>query len=151
MNKLLKYCFIAFSLLLGLGIYLGLRSTSSPFYTLAANLGFKSETDAYRIQIQKFQYPDWLVYSLPDGLWMFSFVLFNLTVWDFTINKQSKIWIYGSILMGLSYEILQSIVKGYGVFDWIDLGLMLLAVLVSSLFVSKNNLKNKSSEKVIII
>ena len=144
MKSFLKYTLIPFSLFLGLLIYLGYRSTSTPFYHWAGELGFREEVDALRNLLLNTNPPTWFINSMPDGLWMFSFVLFTLAIWNFKINKESKIWIYGSIVIGLGYEVMQSFVSGYGVFDWVDFWLMMLSAFLSIVTFSntKTNLVN---------
>lgn len=84
---------------------------------------------------------------MPDGLWMFSFVLFTLAIWNFKIINESKIWIYGSIVIGLGYEIMQNFISGYGVFDWVDLWIMTFsAILPLLIFIDKNKFLNEYYE-----
>lgn len=145
MSKYGKYLLIPLSLLVGLMIYLGWRDTSHPFYRKAVSLGWASEVDHFRATAGSVAMPAWFVYSLPDGLWMFAFVLFMLVLWDFRFAGQGKFWIVVAMIAGISIEISQGLTSGMGSFDWVDmLWIMLGAVLPVLLFTNKN----KSYEKV---
>ena len=75
--------------------------------------------------------PDWFIYSVPDGLWMFSFVLSVLSIWNFKLDKTSWIWVCSAILIGLSFELMQIFVKQIGVFDWNDLFIMMVSAAIA--------------------
>lgn len=83
MKKVSSYSLTLLSLLAGLFIYLVWREPSNPFYQWSIQLGLIQEVNSTRNLVANFQMPSWIVYSLPDGLWMFSFILFMMIIWDF--------------------------------------------------------------------
>ena len=138
MSVILRYVLILFLLLAGLTIYLVLRHTSSPFYNLAVQLGWSESLDSVRNVMSPIHMPVWFVYSLPDGLWMFSFVLFMMAVWDFRFSGTAKIWILTSVCLGLSFEICQAFIKGMGAFDWMDMIFLSAGAFIPVLLFSKH-------------
>lgn len=144
MSKYFTYLLIPLSLILGLLIYLGWRDTSHPFYRKAVALGWASEVDQFRAGIGSTDMPAWFIFSLPDGLWMFAFVLFMMVLWDFRFAGQGKFWILAAIITGISFEISQALTSVMGNFDWVDMAwIMVGAVLPVLLFTNKS----KSYEK----
>lgn len=79
-----------------------------------------------------YQYPlpRWIVYSLPDGLWMLSLTLVILAIWNFKLNRSSLLWIILAACAGLSFETCQAMHYIRGHFDLMDLVLILLAALI---------------------
>lgn len=74
--------------------------------------------------------PNWIIYSLPDALWMLGLVTLVLLIWDFKINSRSIPWIILAILTGIFYEIFQAFRLVKGTFDIIDIGVMIVAALI---------------------
>lgn len=132
-----KYLIILLSLVAGLFIYLVWRDISSPFYHWAANIGLASEVDFVRNHCSDIRMPSWFVYSLPDGLWMFSFVLTMMTVWGFDLNKNSIQWIGISIAIGFSIEVTQMYFSELGRFDWMDMFFISIGALLPIVFFLK--------------
>lgn len=139
-----RYIVIIFSIALGMTIYLLFRHTTTSLYLLATKLGFSESIDNVRDYVSFLHFPAWFIYSLPDGLWMFSFVLLMMSIWDFRLTGPGKVWIYLSILLGITFEIFQAFVSRLGFFDWIDMIFIILgAVLPLLLFNNKNNFYEK--------
>ena len=91
--------------------------------------------------------PAWVIYSLPDGLWMFAFAMSALSIWNFKLNDTSGKWIYSVIFIGIGFELMQGFVNRMGVFDWKDLFIMIVSASIAiTLFTNK-----KATEKNIII
>ena len=139
MQSILRHLLIFISMISGLIIYLGFRTTHTPIYHWAIKLGWKNELSDMRNSVQHIHLPDWIVYSLPDGLWMFSFVMAVLTIWNYKLNSMTWKWIISAICIGLGFELIQGFVKGMGVFDWTDLFLMIIASAIALGFFSDHN------------
>lgn len=69
--------------------------------------------------------PDWVKFSLPDGLWLFSFISLILITWKNEINSSNLFWLIGLPIIALLSEIGQSISIVPGTFDWIDIAMYL--------------------------
>lgn len=66
-------------------------------------------------------FPKWFLFSLPDGLWTFSYVSAMLCIWDFKLNNRNFIWITFIPLVAVVSEIGQKIKIVPGTFDKLDL------------------------------
>lgn len=79
---------------------------------------------------QAISLPQWVKFSLPDALWIFSFTYFMLTIWKFKISKSSAFWIFLAPTIGLFSEIGQLIGLIPGTFDLVDLVLLIIAMVI---------------------
>ena len=77
--------------------------------------------------IGQFSLPTWLIYSLPDALWVFSFTSLMLSIWRDKFSVQSIFWILVAPTIGLLSEIGQAVHLVRGTFDFSDLTLILIA------------------------
>ena len=73
--------------------------------------------------------PDFLVYSIPDGLWLFSYILLIGVIWDFDYHRCFYLIMLLPVY-AISHEILQlyHLVPGY--FDILDFVVYVVATLV---------------------
>lgn len=57
---------------------------------------------------------NWMIYNLPDGLWLLSYLLFAEALWDKTSTKY--VFVIGMIIIAICIEILQcmNILPGTG-------------------------------------
>lgn len=90
--------------------------------------------------LQNLTIPNWIKFSLPDALWLFSFNYVLLTLWNFNVNQQSAFWLFLAPTIGLFSELGQLVNIVPGTFDLVDLVLLLIATLIPFLLV--NNLKS---------
>ena len=77
--------------------------------------------------------PNWFLYSLPNGLWMFSYTLLLLCLWG-GVSQSSVIWISILLLASLASEFLQAFALLPGTFDEIDLLSYLGGVALAALY-----------------
>ena len=134
---------IIFALVLGLFIYLIFRDQQNPFYIWAIQLGWSDTLNYIRAILVSEHIPAWFIYSFPDGLWMFAFVLFMMMVWDFRFEGIGKIWILSSVFLGITFEICQAFIKGMGAFDWMDMIFLSAGALLPILLFTKKNVYEK--------
>ena len=73
--------------------------------------------------------PDFLVYSIPDGLWLFSYILLIGVIWNFNYHRCFFLIMLLPVY-AISHEILQlyHLVPGY--FDILDFVVYVVATLV---------------------
>lgn len=88
--------------------------------------------------------PDWVIYNLPDCLWMFSFTLAICVIWDFKLHRQSKFWLAVCFLSGIGFEILQHMSLVPGVFDWKDLIFIISGATLPLSFIFKIRIDEKN-------
>lgn len=87
--------------------------------------------------------PDWVVFSLPDGLWVYSFSSSFLIIWQDNLSSAVP-WILCPLLFGAFAEILQYFTILSGTFDLVDFYFCITASLLS---ISIFKLKNRKNEK----
>jgi len=125
------------SLFIGIFIYSFLRIPPFILNKLYALTKTQNWVQSVRTNFTNTEFPEWILYGLPDLLWMFSFMLFILMIWNFRLNRHSLIWIIGAICIGLAYEFFQLTEITPGVFDFKDIGYILTGALLALLFTIK--------------
>lgn len=124
------------SLILGFSIYLLSRETSNILYQIAVYAGFRVEVDYLRELVPAL--PSWFVYSLPDGLWMFSFSVLILLIWDFKRTPGALVWISLALITAVITECLQTTAILPGHYDGQDLAFISLAAFLPLCFTHKS-------------
>jgi hypothetical protein len=64
---------------------------------------------------------DWILYSLPDGLWMFSLTTILLYIWENKINQLNLGWILLVPILAVMSEFCQKHTIIHGTYDPKDL------------------------------
>ena len=146
-NKKIKdlILLVAFPLLIGTLIYVLFRSNSILFNSWIKDSGFFTYLLKTRLLIQNSNLTlnRYLVYNLPDGLWLFSWLNFLLIIWEFEINKTSRLVIIASFLAAISSELLQGLGFLSGTYDIFDLFAYVLATFFFFIIFKKK--KNEKS------
>ena len=121
MKKNLLLSFL--SLLIGVLIYLAFRSTDIILFKFLNYFGLKNLIHDFRHFTYDFKFilPNWFLYSLPDGLWLFSYQCIVLTIWKFSLNNNSLIWLFILPVLFILVEFLQLYDVLKGTFDWFDI------------------------------
>jgi hypothetical protein len=124
--------FLAFTALIGgLLLYALFRNSDVLAYKILGKPIFLN--GLYRTVPQKNYFYDFVVYSLPDGLWLLSGVLFIRCLW-LEDTMTSSIYIFVICLCALVLEMCQMFHLFPGTFDILDLCAMALAVFGESVF-----------------
>lgn len=91
-------------------------------------------------------FPEWIVYSLPNGLWAFAYSLLIFTIWGRSKSKIKYIWYLSIPLLVLGFEILQypGIIRGTFSFQDILTGVI---GIVAGIFFGKLIIKSNRYEK----
>ena len=110
-------------------------------------LSLTNEIELVRNHFSNYNFPDWIVYNLPDLLWVFSFTSLLLIIWNMKINKENIAYIIVPMGLGIISELGQLFSIMDGTFDKIDLLFYLLGGLTSVFIFSK--LKTNNNEKTI--
>ena len=121
-------------LLLGGLIYIAFRSKSLVLFRWFEELKISELTDLIRFYLFPFKnhMPNWVIYSLPDGLWTYSFVSSFIFIWNKDSNKW-EYWLLIPILISISYELLQYFIIFHDTFDILDFFICLVASVLSIL------------------
>lgn len=124
------------ALLLGGGIYILCRTSNLlmfnwiDFLTLT---DFVNELRYYTLQYSTY-FPDWVIYSLPDGLWVFSYLSLSLFTWKNILTTTNMIWIFIIPVLAIGSELAQWFEIVPGTFDPTDLVLYLIGSTLPFLF-----------------
>jgi hypothetical protein len=137
---------VLFPLSFGVLIYLFFRGKSIIIFRWFDIFEINSLLESSRNYL--FQYsshlPAWLIYSLPDALWVYALISSLFIVWgkDF-LNL--KFWLIVSLLLAPLLEFLQFIKFFPGTFDFVDLLFYLIGSILS-LTIVKHNLKKNEKQ-----
>ncbi|MBP1615425.1 MAG: hypothetical protein H6Q13_2873 [Bacteroidetes bacterium] len=121
-------------LFIGGGIYLLFRPKSLLMFKWVDNLGLTSTVDRLRDCVSHISLGQISTYSLPDGLWVASYVVLVHAI----VPKQHKenllFWSFILPLIAIFFEILQGIGIIPGVFDIFDLACYLIPLIIYTLY-----------------
>jgi len=94
--------------------------------------------------------PGWIRYSLPDGLWIFSYVSLMFLIWGNKISKTSAIWIFILPVIAVLSEFGQLFKVVPGTFDYYDLATYLFSTLLPIILFKHifTNLKTAPHDKI---
>ena len=139
------------SIFFGGVIYIAFRSSSITLFRWLYNIPVIDDF-VKNLRITTFTYkeyiPDWFLYSLPDGLWMFSYSCIILIIWKREINKYSLIWLLILPILSIMIEFLQYYDYFDGTFDILDIVFFIFGSLFPILINKKIKNRNTYTEGV---
>jgi hypothetical protein len=136
-----QYIFIMMSLVISLFIYLFYRTEKTLINeVLIWLISIEVYTHLKAIIAHEIPLNDIIVYSLPEGLWIFCITLTSKP-YHFTIYGKFVDCLYVPLLFCFSLEILQLIHVTNGRFDWVDLGVSILFWLLARYCLSERKKK----------
>ena len=111
------------TLVLGGLIYVLFRTSSLKMFNWFEIIGLKSLTTELRKLSFQFacKIPEWILFSLPDGLWIFSYVSSMLFIWKNSVTTKNIFWISIIPILAIISETGQYFGLLSGTFDSIDL------------------------------
>lgn len=122
---------------LGVGgiLYLLYRPATLRLFSWADAVGLLAAVEAMRegTTVKYEHMPSWVIYSLPNGLWLFALCYFMYAVWEDVEDVRRWIWLPVGLLLGPGIEVLQAFDIVPGVFDMWDIVWMMCAL--SAVFV----------------
>ncbi len=125
-------------LILGGLLYVVFRAKSLRMFSWFESIGINTQISFLREYVSplKSWLPSWVYFSLPDGLWVYSFTSIILILWAGKIN----FWLIIPFTSGVLIEILQGF-SFTGTFDWIDFIFSIIGFFLS-IFINNKNKKN---------
>mgnify|MGYP005990036975 CR=1 FL=1 len=108
-------------LFFGIIIYVFFRNENIRAIEWLNSFDFTKQIALLRLPIDFLIAPEWFVYNLPDGLWIFSLTFLLLTIWNNDKSHQAKLWIAAPLVIAFSLEFGQLIGVGSGTFDLMDI------------------------------
>ncbi|WP_333809263.1 hypothetical protein [Flavobacterium sp.] len=132
MKKVKTLLFPFLTILLGGFIYVSFRVESLRMFSWFNSISLSEVIIRIRNYTLNYDFliPDWVKFSLPDGLWLFSFISLILITWKNEINSSNLFWLIGLPIIALLSEIGQSISIVPGTFDWIDIAMYLFGFML---------------------
>ncbi len=132
-------------LLIGGLLYILFRSTTLRMFDWFSFVGIDKIIHSARTFVLDFKnsIPNWIYYSLPDGLWVYSFTSAILIFWN-NDSKKSTLWLLVPFITGVLIEIFQGFKLFPGTFDILDLTFSILGLSISKIII---NHKFKQNEK----
>jgi len=104
-------------------IYILFRPVEPLFLNWFSRVGIENWLYAIRaksLPIYSFL-PDWIVYSLPNGLWAFAYTLIVLRIWKGSNSFMKYFWFMSIPVLVLGFEVLQLTGDLKGTFCWSDM------------------------------
>ena|SRR5687768_974361 len=137
--------FIVFgSLVLGSLIYIIARSEAIVLNHYVAGAADGEILTSLQGLISNDNIPSWVIYSLPDGLWMLALATSIMMIWHYELNYSSIVYTVVASISGVMFEILQGLSLIPGTFDWSDIFFVTAAsVLPVSVTILKSRLCKK--------
>jgi hypothetical protein len=116
-------------------LYVVFRAKSLRMFSWFEFIGINAQISFLREYISplKSWLPSWVYFSLPDGLWVYSFTSIILILWAGKINY----WLIIPFTSGILIEILQGF-SFIGTFDWIDFIFSIMGFFLSIFIINKN-------------
>ena len=122
-------------------IYILFRQDTLIMFNWLHNLNLYDLILALRAALSKYIIfiPDWMLYSLPGALWLYSLMIFLGVIW-FPLNRKLIFYIFSfGVLVGIGYEYCQYLDVIRGEFCFIDLTFNVLIIALSTLTILKYN------------
>lgn len=134
----------AFPLMIGGVLYILFRSTSLRMFNWFGMLGLENPIQVSRSFVLHFKndIPSWVYFSLPDGLWTYSFTSSIVIFWK-ADAKQTSIWLLIPFLFAIVLEVFQWFHLFPGTFDFLDLLFSTIGLLLSKTVVTKKINENE--------
>ena len=141
-----RYILIAMAMLLGLYLYFMYRSQDTIVNALLAKLGAREFPFLMNIWHKHYAIPQWCMYSLPEGLWVFSATLLSIRL-EFPIRENRIHLKYLPFLFAMLVELVQVLGITNGQFDWLDIFVSFIFTVLALIIPSKEQKKNAIESK----
>ncbi len=76
--------------------------------------------------LQSINLPNWVLYNLPDAVWVMTLLYCLIYIWDFKLKRANSLWIILPIFIAFSIEFGQKYNWLNGTYDKIDLVFILI-------------------------
>jgi hypothetical protein len=141
-----------FAIFVGGLIYILLRPSEHVFFGWISMMGLDHLISPARSLSHLFSqlFPNWIVFSLPNGLWAFAYALLITRIWSGSNSWLKYFWMASIPLLVLGFEILQypGLIPGTFCIQDIALGLLglVLGIFVGTMKTKNNNYHEKAFE-----
>lgn len=123
MSRGLTFIVSSLSLLAGGLLYLCFRPESLTMFAWVKLVGLYPSVSELRMQGASIapMLPDWLIFSAPNGLWVFSFGALMVTLWGTARFSVAFTWVIALWVVGITSEVMQLFSIVSGVYDLADI------------------------------
>ncbi len=135
--KFLKISFLFVPLMIGGLIYIIFRSENLLMFKWFQFLNIDHFISKIRHFNTSDSFPNWLRYSLPDGLWILSYVLIMNKIWNNKITIHNLFWTLIIPAIAILSEFFQYFGLIKGTFDFLDLLFYIIGATLPLLFYNK--------------
>ena len=129
-TRFIEVIFSFFCILVAGLIYFGFRPEKLAMFTWAEWLGLRDVIQTYRSVCSTVVLPEWIKYSLPDGLWTISYLLLLDSIWMDSRNRMFMLFALIMPLIAIVLEFFQLFGLLTGTFDIVDLCCYLGAITI---------------------
>jgi len=151
-NKIRSFILAVICLLAGSLIYILFRPTTLLMFNWTESLGLMNIISSMRAWADGYDkfLPGWIIYSLPFGLWVSSYMFFIDCIWGRSQALALHVWFWAVPVIAITAEFVQlfSIIPGH--FDFIDLLIIFLAAifgfLATGIYKSNKGIKHYEQE-----
>jgi hypothetical protein len=121
-------------IIIGSLIYLLFRSKNILVFNNLKAIHLDILVDIWRSKFKIFKPYDWVVFCLPGGLWMYSYIYVIGLSWKNTIDRKNIIWYILPLFLAISSEFCQYFKFIRGTFDWQDVASYILFTVFALVF-----------------
>lgn len=123
MSRQFTFLVSSLSLLVGGLLYLCFRPESLVMFTWLKMVGLHSAVSELRIQATSVAstLPGWMIFSAPNGLWVFSFGALMASLWGAARFFIAFTWAVALWAVGIASEVMQFFSIVPGIFDVTDI------------------------------
>jgi len=123
-------------------IYIVSRSKSLKMFNWFEKINLSNEVRIIRDYFSNIELPNWIIYNLPDFLWVFSFTSLLFIIWNKKIEKENVFYILFPMGIGVLSEFGQLFSIINGTFDKVDIIFYVFGGLSSIYIISKFKINN---------
>jgi hypothetical protein len=128
LDILFKFFVSVIVLFVGGLIYLGWRGGNLVMFQMIEKCGMSDDLMLFRNISTNYSIYDWVKYSLPDGLWLFSYMFLIDAIWTNYKHPMYNAFLWSLPIIAILSELFQFAGVVPGTFDVIDLLCYLLAI-----------------------
>lgn len=138
-------------ILFGGFIYLLTRPKTIYLFDWIKSIDMEKEADTIREYFSEYQMSEWVIYNLPDLLWVFSFTSVMLIIWKGVHSKFEIAYITLPLFVGVTSEILQYYNPTFGTFDFKDIAFYFIGFLSSILILKTIDQRKNEKQTTTLI
>lgn len=130
-----KIIIASVALLLGGALYFFYRPKEAIFFSWIRSTGVTLDLEHTRsiVHAYLFKIPDWIINSMPDGLWAFGYSLLISTIWQKHKSLSRTIWMISIPVVTIGAELIQLTEIIPGTFCQIDLIFIITGIITGYL------------------